>query len=202
MADARQVALLLELVLRCHARGWLQATSGNFSLRASADSFLITASGLDKGRLTESDLGQVWLDGRVAFAPGQRPSAETPLHAALYARDPAIGAVAHTHSVAATVLSRAAAASKRVVELTGWEMAKGLRGVSSHRARVWLPVVDNDQDTTRLAASVDAVLGDAPGYLSAGHGRSTGGRDVAEAARHLEALEFLLECELLQRRSS
>ncbi|MCC6998981.1 MAG: methylthioribulose 1-phosphate dehydratase [Deltaproteobacteria bacterium] len=190
-------------MLRCHARGWLQATSGNFSLRADADSFLISASGLDKGRLTEADLGQVWLDGRVAFAPGQRPSAETPLHAALYARDPAIGAIAHTHSVAATVLSRAVeAAGQASLELTGWEMAKGLRGVTTHQARVRLPVVGNDQDTTRLAASVGAVLGDAPGYLIAGHGLYTWGRDVAEAARHVEALEFLLECELQQRRSS
>jgi methylthioribulose-1-phosphate dehydratase len=49
-----------------------------------------------------------------------------------------------------------------------------------------------------LAAQVDAVLDKGPmwGYLIDGHGLYAWGRDMHEARRHLEALEFLLGCEL------
>ena len=194
-------AALVALVRRCHARGWVLATSGNFSVRTGADRFLITASGFDKGELGEGDLGTVWLDGRQEFPAGRRASAETPLHAALYARDHEIGAIAHTHSRAATILSRQVGVG--TLELLGWEMQKGVAGVASHEQRVALPVVANDQDTTRLAAAADARLGDdTPGYLIAGHGLYTWGADIAAAARHVEALEFLLDCELATRGGS
>lgn len=197
-AQGDVAAALVALVRRCHARGWVLATSGNFSVRTGAGSFLITASGLDKGELGEGDLGTVWLDGRQEFPAGKRASAETPLHAALYARDPEIGAVAHTHSRAATILSRTVGVG--TLELIGWEMQKGVTGVASHEARVALPVLANDQDTGRLARDADGRLGEgAPGYLIAGHGLYTWGVDVAAASRHVEALEFLLDCELSAR---
>lgn len=168
-------------------------------MRTGEQSFVITASGVDKGAIEDADLGSVWLDGTTEFQGGRRPSAETPLHAALYARDLDIGAIAHTHSIAATVLSRRAL-GEGVLVLEGWEMAKGISGVTSHEARVRLPVVANDQDTRRLADAVATRLLGAPGYLLAGHGLYTWGRDLAETARHVDALEFLLECELEQRR--
>jgi methylthioribulose-1-phosphate dehydratase len=53
-----------------------------------------------------------------------------------------------------------------------------------------------------LAEAVDLLLdeGCAWGYLIAGHGLYAWGRDGAEAMRHLEAIEFMLECELDLRR--
>ena len=66
----------------CYSRGWVPATSGNFSVRASGR-VLVTASGLDKGTLTPSGLIQVDLDGRVLAGTG-KPSAETELHLVLY----------------------------------------------------------------------------------------------------------------------
>lgn len=199
-AEARDlVADLLALVHRCHARGWVLATSGNFSARVDGERFVVTASGLDKGALGVEDLGFVWFDGRASFPPGRRASAETPLHAALYARDPGIHAIAHTHSTAATVLSRAATGA---VTLRGWEMLKGLAGVTSHEATITLPVVANDQDVPRLAEAAGRALDAAPGavgYLIAGHGLYTWGTSIAEATRHVEALEFALGCELAAR---
>jgi methylthioribulose-1-phosphate dehydratase len=189
-------ASLLALAARCHARGWALATSGNFSARLDASRFAITASGRDKGALDRGDLLVVDLDGR-ALGPG-RPSAETPLHAALYRRRPRVGAVAHTHSVAATVLSRAHLAAGQMV-LSGWEMQKALAGVTSHEDCTRLPIFANDQDTQRLARLIDTALGDEEavhGYLIAGHGLYAWGRDVEEAGRHVEGLEFLLECAL------
>jgi methylthioribulose-1-phosphate dehydratase len=178
------------------ARGWAPATSGNFSARLDDGAILITASGLDKGELSEDGLLTIDRDGAVVAPARARPSAETALHVALYRRFPEAGAVLHVHSPAATTLSRLAGAE---VRLEGWEMLKALAGVITHEHVEVVPVVDNDQDTTRLAARADERLDRLPGahaYLIAGHGLYTWGRSVAEARRHVEALEVLFDYEL------
>jgi methylthioribulose-1-phosphate dehydratase len=187
---------LLGLATRCAERGWVPATSGNFSARIDAGSFAITASGLDKGALKPSDLLAIDLEGRT-LGPG-RPSAETALHAQIYRRRPSACAVAHTHSMAATVASRARAPEGGLV-FSGFEMQKALAGITTHLSTVRLPIFPNDQDVPRLAAVVDTAIGGDEsfhGYLIEGHGMYTWGRDVTEASRHIEALEFLLLCTL------
>ena len=175
-------------------RRWCLATSGNFSARVQPDRFLITQSGKDKSRLAAGDLMLCGPDG-AALDGGLTPSAETPLHAALYALDAATGAVLHTHSVAATVLSRAARDS---IAIEGYEMQKAFAGVRTHSARLAVPVFDNDQDTAALAARVEAAWNErrfvAPGFLIRGHGLYAWGTDVASAQRHVEGFEFLFEC--------
>ncbi len=62
--------------------------------------------------------------------------------------------------------------------------------------RSTLPVFPNTQHMTMLAAQVDVMARRAahlPAYLIDGHGMYAWGRDLAEARRHLDALEFLLE---------
>lgn len=186
---------VLELAAFAAARGWVRATSGNFSARASRDVFAITRSGADKTALDTGAVGLVRLDGAPLDA-GFVASAEVHLHAALYAASPDVGAIAHTHSVASTVLSRRHAA-RGALELHGFEMAKALPGHTTHEAVVRLPIADNDQDTARLARAITPRLDRAvPAYLVAGHGLTVWGPDVASARRHLDALEFLLECRL------
>ena len=86
-------------------RNWCPATSSNFSARVDAEHIAITVSGRHKGELRVEDIMCVDLDGR-AVGSQHRPSAETLLHTHLYRRNADIGAVLHTHSVNATVLSR------------------------------------------------------------------------------------------------
>jgi methylthioribulose-1-phosphate dehydratase len=77
-----------------------------------------------------------------------------------------------------------------------FEMLKGLEGVSTHEHREWIPILANDQDMTRLARALRAALRQhrrAHGVLLAGHGLYTWGASLAEAERHVEILEFLLE---------
>lgn len=180
-----------------HARGWVPATSGNFSARLSPDYAAITASGRHKGLLTEQDIMVVDLEGRP-LDPIRCPSAETLLHTMLYRRHPAVGAVLHTHSANATVLSRHGGSA---VRLAGYELLKAFHGITTHDTALSVPIFDNDQDIPRLAAQVEAHLdahADVHGYLIRGHGLYTWGRDMAEALRHLEAFEFLFQCELYQ----
>lgn len=177
-------------------RGWVPATSGNFSRRLDAGTIAITRSGVDKGALREEDLIVVALDRPLP--PGV--SAETPLHVERYRRDASIGAIVHVHSVAATVLSRADAATGECV-LEGFEMHKALAGYTTHESTVRIPIFANDQDTHALATRIEAQLSsDAPAYLLAGHGLYAWGNTMDEARRHLEGVEFLLSCELEERR--
>ncbi len=153
----------------------------------------ITATGLDKGSLTPKQIVRVDANGTVIEGPG-KPSAETALHLAIVEAFGA-GAVLHTHSVLSTIISDLHAA-RGGVWIEGYEMLKGLQGVNSHTHREWLPIIENDQDMTRLAGVVQAMLErhpEAHGFLLRRHGLYTWGEDVAQAKRHLEILEFLLE---------
>lgn len=75
------------------------------SVRLDEDSCLISESGKDKGSLHQDDFLLVNIaDNHVPS--GRTPSAEIGLHTLLYHRFAPVGAVLHTHSVNATVLSR------------------------------------------------------------------------------------------------
>jgi methylthioribulose-1-phosphate dehydratase len=204
MVDRRFVECAAEIIRAgkfADSRGWTPATSGNFSMRLDQDRVAITESGAAKGFLTEKQILVVDREG-LAIEPGKRPSAETALHWEAYDRDSATGAVVHIHSLAATVLTRLLAGESTLV-LEGYELSKAFAGTSSHSTRLELPVLENDQDTRALAQRARAALkpaGAVPGYLIRGHGAYTWGRDMTEALRHAEALEFLLACLLEEKR--
>jgi methylthioribulose-1-phosphate dehydratase len=178
-----------------HARGWAMGTSGNFSAVLSQDPLrlLISRSGVDKGDLTPEQILLVDEAGAVVLGSG-KPSDETVIHLEVV-RQRGAGAVLHTHSVWNTLLSEAAGdAGGLVVE--GFEMLKGLSGVTTHEHAEWVPIVENTQDYGRMAVAVGRVLlahSRAHGLLLRGHGLYTWGRDLREARRHVEVLEFLFE---------
>ncbi len=178
------------------AQGWCPATGGNFSLRSSDQNVLITASGRHKGNLLETDLLQVDLEGK-ALDSTLKPSAETLLHTRLYQLDDQIGAVLHTHSVSATVLSLTTPGDWLGIEQ--FEMQKSLSGNHTHDAAIRIAIFDNTQDMQALAQNVAQRWEQGAlswGLLVRGHGLYAWGRDMAEARRHLEGLEFLFACQL------
>ena len=179
------------------ALGWTPATSSNFSMRLDEHHAAITVSGRDKGRLGRDDIMVVNLDAQPVGTTA-RPSAETALHTQIYRRFPEAGAVLHTHSRNQSVASRLFA-HDGVIHLEGWELQKAISGYTTHESALDLPVFPNTQHMPELTAAVDAWLDAGKplhAYLIDGHGIYTWGRDMAEAKRHLEALEFLLACEL------
>lgn len=186
---------LLDAIAWVAAKGWAPATGGNFSARVP-DGYLITASGRDKSTIAADDLLVCDAQGKVVSGGG-RPSAESDLHAALYRLDSSIGCVLHTHSVAATVLSRRYPDG---VTFTGFEMQKALQGNTTHDASITLPVVPNSQDMAHIASAVEAGWPMPWGFLVAGHGLYTAGKDIAVCRRHLEGLEFLMACVLEETR--
>jgi len=178
-----------------HSRGWALGTSGNYSVVLSHHPLclLITSSGLDKSLLQGSHFLEI--GDHAAVRKGKsRPSAEALLHLAV-ARARNIGCILHTHSIWNTILSDRHAAQESL-EIYGYEMLKGLEGVKTHEHCERLPIFENSQDIPALASQVEALLraDSAPhGFLLRGHGLYTWGADVAQARRHVEILEFLLE---------
>jgi methylthioribulose-1-phosphate dehydratase len=187
---------LAEIARLCYARGWALGTSGNFSAVTSRDplTLAITTSGVDKGLLEAAHIVEIDDRGRVRRGSGS-PSAETALHLAIV-RSRGAGAVLHTHSVWSTILSDSVEQAAGGLPIEGYEMLKGLNGIRTHEHREWLPVVENTQDWTAAAPRIEAKLREQPeihGILIRRHGLYTWGKDLAEAKRQLEILEFLFE---------
>jgi methylthioribulose-1-phosphate dehydratase len=193
--DSAVIALLVDTGRLFYARNWVLGTSGNFSAVVGRDPWqlLITASGAHKGELTQDDFVVVNESGEVVDGTG-RPSAETNVHLTIV-RLRGARSVLHTHSVWATILSEAFAPEGGIT-ISGYEMLKGLSGVSTHDHHEWLPVCDNTQNYAALSANIEEMLRLHPqihGILLRSHGLYTWGKDIAEARRHIEIFEFLFE---------
>jgi len=187
---------LAEVGRLCYARGWALGTSGNFSAVASKNplTLAITTSGVDKGLLEPNQIVEIDERGRVVRGTGT-PSAEATLHLAIV-RSRGAGAVLHTHSIWSTILADAVSDPAGGLAIEGYEMLKGLDGVRTHEHREWLPIIENSQDWSAAAPRIETKLREHPevhGFLIRRHGLYTWGRDLSEAKRQVEILEFLFE---------
>jgi methylthioribulose-1-phosphate dehydratase len=176
------------------SKGWVPATSGNFSVRLPDGTIAITVSGKHKGQLELDDI--MLIDADANSLDGKKPSAETMLHTSLYKRFPDIHSILHPHSLNATLISRI---YKSEIVLEDYELLKALCGITTHESRVIVPIFANDQNIPRLAKIVEQYLDNnvnCCAYIIAGHGLYTWGITVQETLHHLEALDFIFDCEL------
>ncbi len=191
-------AALVEVARDFHQRGWMNGTAGNLSARADAEHFWITASGMPKGRLAETDFLLVRVhDGAVVehATPGNKPSAETSIHRTIYALLPDAHACLHGHSVDGCLVSGRAKRGAKALRLPAIEMLKGF-DIWQQNPKVDLPLFENTLDVTKIAAEIGKRLKKNPPALSAlmirGHGATVWGSDLQEAYNRFECLEFML----------
>lgn len=177
---------------RFAALGWMRGSSGNLSQVLNRDplQLAVTASGLDKGELTDQDV--VVVDRSGAAVPDQpnprRPSAEAGLHARI-AEVSGAGAVVHVHALAAVL---AAHRWPNGVVLADLEMLKGLGRPATDTMTV--PVVNNSQDIQALGDAFHTGYDPAtPALIVARHGLYVWGSDLREARHRTECLEWLLQ---------
>jgi methylthioribulose-1-phosphate dehydratase len=194
------------------ARGWAPATAGNYSVRLDAQTFAVTVSGKWKGELTADDIMTVDMNGRPSGAASvdKKPSDETLLHCAIYQHHPHASAILHTHSVPNTVLSRVtlkpsgsekspSGSVQHTLTLAGYELLKAIPGITTHDAALHIPILDNTQDIPAMAAALTPILRaqpNLPAFLIAGHGLYAWAADMNATKKLVEALEFMLSCEL------
>jgi len=192
-----QIRELIECGRDFHHRGWSLGTSSNYSVVIDSEplTLLMTGSGFDKGRLQPDHFVIVNENAESLDEAFPKPSAEALLHTALAKHG--AGAVLHTHSVAATVLSEHFL-NDGVLRISGYEMLKGLSGITTHESEAVIEIYPNTQDIASLASVIESRLTDPAnplrhGFLMAGHGLYTWGADIAAARRQIEVLEFLFE---------
>lgn len=179
-----------------YRRGWVLGTSGNFSMLLARKPLRIsvTASGMEKGNLDETNFLELDDDAEILQGFG-KPSAETLIHLTIYRFMPKARSILHTHSVWGTILSDHFF-EQGAIEIEGYEMLKGLAGVTTHEHTERVPIVENSQDYVALAHVIENVIRENDGihgiYLRR-HGLYTWGETVADARRHVEIFEFLFE---------
>ncbi|MCS7085999.1 MAG: methylthioribulose 1-phosphate dehydratase [Bacteroidia bacterium] len=193
---------LADVVRGLYARGWAPAWSGNYSFRGDDGAIRISRTGVDKSRFAATDFLTVNLDGSSFDPNAPAPSAETPLHLAVYRLFDDARFVLHVHTTVNTVLSRLY--TEKIV-FSGFELQKSFAGQTTHEATLTLPVFVNSQDTSSLARQIEDYYRrrrcDLPGFLLSGHGLYVWGRTLEETLRHLEAFEFLLTCKWEMKKS-
>src|SRR5215207_4675980 len=179
-----------------HGRGWLLGTSGNLSAVVEREPLRLamSPSGIDKGELAAQQLLSIDKHARIVSQHSGKPSDESLLHIRIV-KERGAGAVLHTHSIWNTILSDLYAPNGGV-RIEGYEMLKGLQGVQTHEHSEWLPIIENSQDMPALADVVGRTLNEhkaAHGFLLRRHGLYSWGETLAQAKRHIEIFEFLLE---------
>lgn len=187
---------LVQVIHFLHAKGWAPATSSNYSFRESGETnFYISESGIDKGEFAVENFLLVNAAGQPVN-DSRKPSAETALHCAIYKLFPDAHCILHTHTILNTILSQHFLSQKALI-LANYEILKGFAGIKTHQVFVEIPIFDNTQDIPQLAQEVEqyAQTQELRAFLLAGHGMYTWGSTIAEAKRHVEVVEFLLECE-------
>jgi L-fuculose-phosphate aldolase len=166
--------------------GLVVGTAGNVSVR-SGDLVAVSPSGLRYAELTPELVGVHRLDGTAVEAP-LRPTSELPLHLAIYAARPEVGAIVHTHSPAATALST---------------LVDEIPSVHYYVAMFGGPVIVAPYatyGTEELARNVVEALRDRTGCLMGNHGAVTVGPDLMTAHDKSGYLEWL--CDVYLRASS
>jgi L-fuculose-phosphate aldolase len=177
-----QAEALAAACRRLHAGGLLAGAEGNLSVRLDDGSLLVTASGVDKARITADQVVRLQPDGEMHHeTPPQaslRASSEVGMHLACYALRPDVRAVVHAHPPAATGFAAAG------VNLPADVLPE-------------LPVVVGPvalvpygrPGTPALAAAMSPLLTQHDAFLLANHGVTTLGTSLTDALLRMESVE-------------
>lgn len=171
---------------RLAEEGLLVGTAGNVSLR-HGDVVAVTASGVVLAECTPDDVVEVGLDGTLR-AGTLRPTSELDLHLGVYADQPGVAAIVHTHAPFSTAVACV------LEELPVLHYQQLLLGGAIRVA----PYATFG--TPELAAHVREALAGRQAALLGNHGSVAVGGTLAQAVEHAVLLEWL--CALHHRASA
>ena len=186
---------LAQTIRAYHAKGWSPATSTNYSFRenADADVIYVSRSGIDKSQFHEEDFMRVAMDGHPVLEDWEiKPSAETLIHCVLYRLIPENTVILHSHSVYSVLNSQL---YEENIPFEGYEIQKGFAGQTTHDNKIHIPILPNSQDMVEFSTWMEARKDEFQhhAFVIRNHGTYAWGKNLFEAKRHLETLEYLLE---------
>ena len=189
---SEQRANLTEATREMYRRGLVGAYSGNTSLRLTGSGddslLLVTPTHHPYYRLQPDELVVVNLDGEPVSPAPMPPSSETRLHLEIYRQRPDVQAVAHTHSIYASV---AAVIGRDIPPLID-EMLMTIGGPIKVSKYAF-------PGTQELAEQAYAALGDRNAALLRNHGAVGVGPDIWEALEVCDLVERLAQIFVLAR---
>lgn len=171
--------LIVDTAKALTAKGYLNATGGNLSVRIPADNaFAITPSNYDYLKMIPEDIRV--LDMALLSLSGERkPSVESPMHAAIYQARPDVNAIIHTHQVFPSTL---ALIGKPIPALFDEQVLFLGRSVNI------VPYAPSG--TEKLAKTVAEYVSDHNNaYMMANHGALLFGHDMERAVHNVAVLE-------------
>jgi methylthioribulose-1-phosphate dehydratase len=201
-SDLRYV--LVNAARQFYQLGWMVGTAGNLSLRNLDNTFWITASGKNKGLLAEEDFVRLNLEGKILESchPGNKPSAETCIHQAIYSLFPKAQACYHVHSVQSNLVSNFSEGD--ILPLPPLEMLKGM-GVWQEQPKVTMPIFPNYLDVNQIAAEISERFTENPPDLSAllirNHGVTVWATSPMAAQNMVEIVEYIFRYLVAARQS-
>ncbi|MCR4441965.1 MAG: class II aldolase/adducin family protein [Peptococcaceae bacterium] len=170
---------VISIAQKARESGLVALTFGNFSLRDRETGYVcITPSGLDYRELVPGDIVVVDLERNV-IQGSRKPSAETPMHLAVYRKRPDVFGICHTHSPYAT----AWASCKTVLPVLVAELA-ALVGEEVVKTAPYRPM-----GTVELGEIAAGSLGDRYAVLLANHGLLAVGPDLEAAYANAVVVE-------------
>jgi methylthioribulose-1-phosphate dehydratase len=184
--------------------GWMIGTAGNLSVRNCDNTFWITASGKNKGLLSEEDFVRLDVEGNVIETchPSNKPSAETSIHQTIYSLFPEAQACYHIHSVQANLVSNFSEGD--ILPLPPLEMLKGM-GVWQEEPTVTMPIFENYLDVAKIATEIsDRFMDnppDIPALLIRNHGVTVWATSPMAAQNMTEIVEYLFRYLVAARQS-
>ena len=95
---------LVEICHKVYVNGFVSAYDGNISCRTSKSTVLITRSGICKGDVTEKDIVEIDLNGKV-LTEKQKISTEHKIHLYAYKKRKEVNSVVHCHPTYATAFA-------------------------------------------------------------------------------------------------
>jgi L-ribulose-5-phosphate 4-epimerase len=179
-----------EANLRLVREGLVLLTWGNVSAIDREEGLIvIKPSGVPYGEMTPETMVVVSLDSGKTVAGTLNPSSDTPTHRELYRAFPAIGGIAHSHSLYATVWAQA----KREIPPYGTTHADHFFGTIPCTRDLRNAEIASDYELNTGKVIVERYREldplSVPGVLVAGHGPFAWGDTVEHAVENAIVLE-------------
>lgn len=177
----------------CRVLGVLDATHGAFghvSVRTGPDSMLIKGKGKGEAALrhtTVDDVLAVSFDvEKLAGPPDLRPPSESFLHAWIYKARPDVNSVIHMHPESAVLLTVCGIPIRPIYGAYGHGAKLAVEGVPTYDSSLTVSGHERGEDFATF-------FGHRRAALMRGHGVTTAGADIEEAAVTTMALKELVD---------
>lgn len=171
-------AVITRLGRWLHAKNYLAAADGNFSVRIDSGTFWISASGVHKGFQEVCPVARVGISGEILEG---HPSSETALHRAVYEKASLARCVIHAHPPMAIAWSMARP-ELRELDCSGF--SEVILALGSIPIAKYARPGGGD-----LAASIQSFLPQHRAVILGRHGALSWGESVEEALNGIERME-------------